>query len=341
MMVSVAMTRGTILGPVYASMERVNLSVSKMAPRRGLPSCDITDPRQWVPTHAVCSLIEDVQNQLPPEDGATWVSAIADPAALGPIFDQLGRASTIGMLLKEYRRFYHQVRNYAELTLTRRGNDIVIRRWVNDARTRRSEMLEVYALLEFVRVIQRLSGIAWTPAALEVQQGSSEQLRRLPEFANAEVRVGAPATGMAVPIRLLGLPIPDSNRIASNGSPDAEAATGTVPLALCDCIYALLCSRFVDGCPDMESVAECLGISARSLRRQLAKEGLTYRQLIDHYRFETARRLIETTDRSLIDIACQLGYTEAASFTRAFRRWAGLSPSEYRAARALQPNTVA
>jgi AraC-like DNA-binding protein len=91
----------------------------------------------------------------------------------------------------------------------------------------------------------------------------------------------------------------------------------------------------------MESVAECLGISARSLRRQLAKEGLTYRQLIDHYRFETARRLIETTDRSLIDIACQLGYTEAASFTRAFRRWAGLSPSEYRAARALQPNTVA
>ncbi len=331
-MVAVAMTRGTILGPIYASMEEVNLPFAKMAPRRGLPVFDVTDPGQWVPTHAVCALCEDVRAQIPPLDAAAWLSTISDPSALGPIYEQLRHASTIGMLLKEYRHFYHRFRNYAKLTLTRRSNDIVIDRWVDEACTPHSEMLELYALLEFVHVIRQLSGVCWTPTEIQLRRGSSELVRRLPEFASADVRFNSPSTGIAVPIHLLVLPLQKPDGLSATVSPNGRQAVGGVPLDLSDCALAVVSSHFVDGYPKIESIAEVIGTSKRTLQRRLAEEGITYSELVDHYRFEAAKRLIAESPCSLIDIACQLGYKEAASFTRAFRRWTGLSPQEYRSA---------
>jgi AraC-like DNA-binding protein len=322
-------------------MEHVNAPVAKLARRRGLPTCDVTDTGQWVPTHSVCLVSDDIRAYLDVDGAAAWLSEACDPSALGPIYARLSRSSSVGMLLNDYRGLYQRFRNYAELDLVRNGQHIDVLRRADASSAPHSEFLDLYHLLELVRIIQRLTGVSWTPTAIRLQHHDSELARRLSEFANAEVRVGAPATGLAVPIRLLGLPIRKSNAIPPNGSPDAEPPMGTVPLTLSDCTYALICSRFVDGYPEMASIAECMGISARTLQRQLAHEGLTYRDLVERYRFEAAKRLIDEGKFSLIRIACQLGYTEAASFTRAFRRWAGLSPSEYRAARALQPNTVA
>jgi AraC-like DNA-binding protein len=321
-------------------MEQVNLPVAKLAPRRGLPICDVTDPGQWVPTHAVCALSEDVRVLLKPDEVAAWLSKICDPSALGPIFQQLCRASTIGMFLKQYRRFYYQFRNYANLTLERRGQEIVIARRVDEARTPHNELLELYALLEFVHIFRHLSGVCWTPKKIQLQQGSSELLRRLPEFANTEARVNGSCTAIALPIHLLVLPIAQRDTLPAASLVDTEQSTSSVPLKLSECTYAVVCSRFVDGYPEIESVAGSMGMNARSLQRHLAKDGLTYRQLVEHYRHEAARRLIDAGDRTLIDIACQLGYNEAASFTRAFRRWSGMTPSEYRSGRELHANWV-
>jgi AraC-like DNA-binding protein len=322
-------------------MEQVNLPFAKMAPRRGLPVFDVTNPGQWVSTHAVCALAEDVRARLQSDDTAAWLSTISDPIALGPIYEQLRHVSTIGMLLNEYRRFYCRFRNYAKLTLMRRSNDIVIHRCVDEARTPHSELLELYALLEFVHVIRRLSGVCWTPTEIRLRRGSSELVRKLPEFASADVRFNSPASGIAVPIDLLVLPLRKLDVLPGTVSPNGQQMIGGVPLQLNDCAHALVSSLFADGYPEIELVAEAIGTSARTLQRQLAKEGLTYRELVESYRFEAARRLIEEGEYSFLTIALQLGYNEASSFSRAFRRWAGLSPSEYRAARALEPNTVA
>ncbi len=82
----------------------------------------------------------------------------------------------------------------------------------------------------------------------------------------------------------------------------------------------------------LEDVASQLAMAPRSLRRRLAEEGTSFRNLVDTERGQLAGQLLENTEMKLEEMALQLGYGDTASFTRAFRRWFGQSPSEYRKA---------
>ncbi|TVP91380.1 MAG: AraC family transcriptional regulator [Pseudomonadaceae bacterium] len=77
-------------------------------------------------------------------------------------------------------------------------------------------------------------------------------------------------------------------------------------------------------------VAEQLGVSERSLHRRLAAEGQSYRALDERVRRRLAERLLLDSRLRLDSIAHQLGYAEAASFSRAFKRWTGLAPAQWR-----------
>ncbi|MDX1755089.1 MAG: AraC family transcriptional regulator [Marinobacter sp.] len=79
-----------------------------------------------------------------------------------------------------------------------------------------------------------------------------------------------------------------------------------------------------------EEVAKQLGISTRSLRRRLDAEGTSFRELGDEVRQQMACKLLATTRMKVEELAFHLGYSDAASFTRAFRRWQAISPGEYR-----------
>lgn len=85
------------------------------------------------------------------------------------------------------------------------------------------------------------------------------------------------------------------------------------------------------GMPSMDEMAHTLNMSPRTLDRYLQREGFGYRALLQQVRHERAQRLLKHTDLPVTHIALELGYTDAANFTRAFRKKAGLSPSDYRA----------
>lgn len=84
--------------------------------------------------------------------------------------------------------------------------------------------------------------------------------------------------------------------------------------------------------PTRERVAKRLNISARTLQRRLNDWGVTFEELVDEYRRDRAFRLLMRADHSILEIAYSLGYSDPAHFTRAFKRWMGVSPRAYRAA---------
>jgi AraC-like DNA-binding protein len=89
--------------------------------------------------------------------------------------------------------------------------------------------------------------------------------------------------------------------------------------------------RLLDGKTDLEGAAQMLRRGPRSLQSDLGREGVTYRSLVDAARLERAASMLHETDMSLTAIADELGYGEQANFTRAFRRWSGCPPSQFRA----------
>lgn len=81
---------------------------------------------------------------------------------------------------------------------------------------------------------------------------------------------------------------------------------------------------------DQLAVASLINVSSRSLRRQLEQQGTSFRHLRNSTRYQRACELLEKTNHSLWRIAEQLGYTDVRSFRRAFKRWSGMLPSDYR-----------
>ena len=85
-----------------------------------------------------------------------------------------------------------------------------------------------------------------------------------------------------------------------------------------------------DEVPKIASVANALGTSVRTLQRRLSDMDESFTGILETARMTSANRLIANGDLSLNQIAQELGYSDQAHFTRAFRRWTGISPAAYR-----------
>jgi AraC-like DNA-binding protein len=85
-----------------------------------------------------------------------------------------------------------------------------------------------------------------------------------------------------------------------------------------------------DGEPTMEQVAAELEMSPRTLQHRLSRQGMTFQEVLDGLRRSLAELYLRDPGLSLTDIALLLGFAEQSSFTRAFRRWRGVSPAAWR-----------
>jgi AraC-like DNA-binding protein len=78
------------------------------------------------------------------------------------------------------------------------------------------------------------------------------------------------------------------------------------------------------------SIARLFSMHRRTLHRHLHMEGQAFRRVADEVRFEIACELLLNTGMALSQVAAALKYSELSAFTRAFRRWSGQTPSEWR-----------
>ncbi len=92
--------------------------------------------------------------------------------------------------------------------------------------------------------------------------------------------------------------------------------------------YVVTCLS--EGIPTISDVADHLGMSGRTFQRRLGESGFSYQTLVDEARRQLAKRLLRTTNFSLIEVAFMTGFSGQSSFTRAFKRWAGQTPRSFR-----------
>ena len=82
--------------------------------------------------------------------------------------------------------------------------------------------------------------------------------------------------------------------------------------------------------PDFEGLADELNMTAATMRRRLHEEGESYQSIKDQLRRDLAISYLSHSSRSVMDIALELGFSERSAFHRAFRKWTGASPGEFR-----------
>ncbi len=85
------------------------------------------------------------------------------------------------------------------------------------------------------------------------------------------------------------------------------------------------------GVASLDAIARRLGMSDRSLQRRLAEKGTSFAKMVDQEQHHHALRRMSEPGARASEVGYALGFSEASAFTRAFRRWTGMSPSEYAA----------
>ncbi len=85
------------------------------------------------------------------------------------------------------------------------------------------------------------------------------------------------------------------------------------------------------GYPKLERVAGEVGITRRTLQRRLATAGTSYSDLVNEARYQLAAELLEDRSVPISSIAKAVGFANHSGFSRAFHRWTGMTPRQYRA----------
>lgn len=151
-------------------------------------------------------------------------------------------------------------------------------------------------------------------------------------------RFRQPANRLIFPASLLDLPLQMADGIAMRQALEVcerELAMLKETSSLLASIRRQL-KLWRSGYPSLTELAASRHVSSRTLKRQLAEHGTSYRQLVDELRRDRALDLLEDPLVTTEAIAEELGYSDASNFHRAFRRWMGASPTSWRETRGVK-----
>lgn len=156
------------------------------------------------------------------------------------------------------------------------------------------------------------------------------------------VHFGAAETGLGFKAEYARLPLPHANAHLRRVMDDLcaqlikQLGNSLEPAWMAVARRAVLDS-FKSGEPDVKAVAHAAGMSEAELKDQLGERGFSFRSFIDDLRRGLALGYARDPSLGLVDIAYLLGFSEQSAFQRAFKRWTGTTPGEYRRNQPARP----
>jgi AraC-like DNA-binding protein len=156
---------------------------------------------------------------------------------------------------------------------------------------------------------------------------------RYAAFFGANVRFEAPRTSLVFPSTLLDARLvhhDESVLAALRAQADRSLAELGDGASLARKLHRSLVNAFPTEQPTAEDLARRLGVSGRTLRRLLQNEGRTAKSVIADATREVACQLLADPAITIQEAAHRLGFSEPSAFHRAFRRWTGMTPAEWR-----------
>ena len=155
-------------------------------------------------------------------------------------------------------------------------------------------------------------------------------------FAPGRVRFNAAFNGFVLDARLLEQPFASADpRLHDVLRKYADVLMADLPKAesMTERVRSLITELLSSGEAGADRIARLLHMSRRTLARKLEHEGTSFKELLDDTRRRMALRYVGGHDLGLTEIAFLLGFSQAGPFHRAFRRWTGSTPLEYRRSR--------
>jgi AraC-like DNA-binding protein len=180
-------------------------------------------------------------------------------------------------------------------------------------------------------LLRALCGETWAPAEVRFSHTPPRNIKPYESFFRSSLVFEAEENALVFPARWLQQFLPGADIqqhiMTVKRLTTIEAKMG---IDFQEQVYSILRPLIVSQTCSSEHLARMLSLHPRTLNRRLQDQGTSYREIVGKLRYEVAKQLLLDTSMPLIKISTMLGYADASVFTRAFRRWSGISPSDWR-----------
>lgn len=251
-------------------------------------------------------------------------------------FHALGYAvmasSTLREALHRWTRYGRLVSDVAELHVDSIGG--VVRLSIllpeGDGAPAYEAMDAVVSLI--VRTCRLLSDGQVSPTAIALRRPTPVDVVPYRQLFRCPVDFEAPVDTLDFEEAWLDHPLPAANPDLARHNDDAvrrylaESSAGS----LADRVRSLVLDRLVNGEPSPDAIARALGLSLRSLQRRLRQTDTSYAKILAEARRDLACEHLREQRFSVTEIAFLLGFEDTSAFSRAFRRWTGVTPTAFR-----------
>ncbi|WP_204138758.1 AraC family transcriptional regulator [Halomicronema sp. CCY15110] len=328
----IPLVRASALSPIVGFLDQIGSPIDRLLEQISLTPAVLDHPDNLLPLHQGSALIENAANLEGLKTLGFLIGRQTPTFTLGTLGTILNNCLTLFDLLMTMEQLV-RLDNSGEHVSLRWENDSVWWQVHYDLPTQGSNLqTHLYGLGLYLSAVRVVLGPTWRPTEIHLEGPPCRSLLAIDDFADTTIHGMSSCSAIKMPRAALSLPY---NSLATGDDfslhPAYEGFQKSAPAsAFFDSLQQFVQALLPYGSPNIALVAAASGLSVRSLQRHLTEAGLTYSKLIDQVRFNRAVALLRKPDVKLLEVALELGYTDPANFARAFRRWAGVSPREYR-----------
>jgi AraC-like DNA-binding protein len=330
---------GFVTRGVLISFRILGLDPELVCARSGVSLVDLMDPASRVPRGVIWSLFMEAERLSGDSSIGLRVAQAIPAGAGGGIVSQMATVSETGLAaIRHLARYHKLIADGLEIQLREEDATLVIELTPAE----RDDALVRQAMEAFVGGIWKAIDEAMiqplVPVRVSFRHAPPSKLAPYEEFFGCPVEFGAVGYCLRFPLSAL-----EQEMIAAQ--PRAESRLRELAeseLRLIAPEFTVAVSEKVRTAiedherPTHASTAKRLGIGQRTLQRRLREEGSSFRMIVDRERRDLALAMLREPARRVVDVALAIGFDDATSFAKAFRRWTGQTPTAYRAQAAGQ-----
>ena len=299
--------------------------------RYGLDPRAIVDPDSYVDCRSFVDIFEYCAGLFEDRLFGLRLARVQDPDVLGCVVTLCRAAPTVRDALLCFIKYIPVVHSPGAIVELLEGNDIAELRHVAQSEIGAHDQSNYHGMMLAVKLLQQIGGPDFRPSyvALTVAPRRRDASEIETEF-RCQFR-GSTRNALAFSARWLDRPITHSSKLLFKLLGGyLDRAKSLVRTTVVEQVHDYVRSSLSSGHCSIDNCAKRLGISERLLQLRMNNYGLRFVDVLQQERVMLAKGYLERNELSLDEVANLLGYSQQSSFGRAFRRWAGLTPQNYR-----------
>jgi AraC-like DNA-binding protein len=319
------------LRPLLSGLEAMGHDPFLFLNRIGVRRLPLDDPDAQVPMRLGVGLLARACADIGDENLGLHLAQRAALTSVDVHFYAMAASRSLGAAYQRLCRYQRLINDTSLVELScRHGRAVLRHRLPQGAAPRQSAE---FILASWVRAGRVITGVEWRPAEVRFAHPPPLTAREHREFFRAPVLFASGENAIEFDEALMDLPcVRADSTLADVLDRFAGDRLNRIPpgTSLARRVRALLELEFRGGEPTAHQCARHLRMSVRTLNRQLAAEQTTFRDVADGLRHELAAQYLTGHDVAIAEIAFLLGFSELSSFHRAFKRWTGATPAQFR-----------